>query len=1060
MSSVNKNLQSRKFQFFDIIKENIESNEENKKTDTKKDKKSDEDNNESNNKLNINISSISQINDMQILDGVIFMNATITEKKKDSNKLLKIVNNIVIDEYIMFNTYYDFIILQNEKPMLIVFGSMRYADNIKQLVTSIKFYSISQFIEKKNERYPIKITEQTEASENYPDLLEREIRIYKKGNNNIVFETEGNKVENLKNLDKCKSFTVDSSLNYAAIALEKGEILIISAFPNLLECKGKKIKSNFVTLPEKGSPNIEITNLKMGEIFPDSGKIVKKILYVSTKYYLAYYEWASDGKSSINFDNLQCKFLKSDCGVNPHCLFVRYNFVLAAFDDNKSVLEFKNNKLIKIEKDENGLIKKNEFGNRNGDLYFDGKKNCILYFSTYDNDYIVFNVSTNTSSTINIYDNINNFFVDTKVFTKKVLGICADTKYIYAFVEEKNNQKYIVKLVEKDNKIKFDTFFSRKLYDLAVDYAKNLKFDEKLADIYKLKAEYEYSKGEFNKSIQSYIHTINYLDPSIVIQKFVAKSKMEFLIKYLEAIESDITFKQKSPENYTNYTTLLLNCYLMKEEIPKLKEFIEKKKDNISKELLKTIIDVCLETQNVALALSIAKSKDMFEDYLQILILKQNNFHDALDFIYPDVNPKDKEYILKLDDKLKQSRLKNDDRNKLFCKFGENFLKSEKSGIPEIFFNRVMKYIDENKDLKIEDKQNLFEIFVSNDQYYKKACEKMSSCGLKLDKNLLHRRIELYLEGKENDKIIEVLKNKEYIGKYDNEYLMMLFKYKNFLDGIEVLSELTNQYQELMSIYIIKREYDKIISLCQKKGEEEKSFWGIALNFFVDPEVRVNMPQESIKVIDQKFQSFLKIIVENKAILPVNILDIINKKNSDITLDTLRGFIDDSIKAENVPLGIKIENFNNYNNQITETNNKIKEIQTQASTIKLSKCESCFMGINFPAICFRCGHCFHTNCLNTNDENNLEDVDCPICRENKDKIKQQLSDLRIISEDVETKDKLNEVLDNLNYSNEKMDKFEFIHQLYGRGIIKIGPAFEDIGNVSIKEALSIIEGNK
>ena len=192
MSSVNKNIQSRKFQFFDIIKENIESNEENKKTDAKKEKKSDEDKNESNNKLNINISSISQINDMQILDGVIFMNATITEKKKDSNKLLKIVNNIVIDEYIMFNTYYDFIILQNEKPMLIVFGSMRYADNIKQLVTSIKFYSISQFIEKKNERYPIKITEQIEASENYPDLLEREIRIYKKGNNNIVFETEGN----------------------------------------------------------------------------------------------------------------------------------------------------------------------------------------------------------------------------------------------------------------------------------------------------------------------------------------------------------------------------------------------------------------------------------------------------------------------------------------------------------------------------------------------------------------------------------------------------------------------------------------------------------------------------------------------------------------------------------------------------------------------------------------------------------------------------------------------------------------------------------------------------
>ena len=35
---------------------------------------------------------------------------------------------------------------------------------------------------------------------------------------------------------------------------------------------------------------------------------------------------------------------------------------------------------------------------------------------------------------------------------------------------------------------------------------------------------------------------------------------------------------------------------------------------------------------------------------------------------------------------------------------------------------------------------------------------------------------------------------------------MMLFKHKNFLDGIETLAQLTNQKFELLSIYIKKKE--------------------------------------------------------------------------------------------------------------------------------------------------------------------------------------------------------------------------------------------------------------
>ena len=96
---------------------------------------------------------------------------------------------------------------------------------------------------------------------------------------------------------------------------------------------------------------------------------------------------------------------------------------------------------------------------------------------------------------------------------------------------------------------------------------------------------------------------------------------MDYLIQYLEALENNREFQIKGHENSKDYTTLLLNCYIMQEKIPKLEEFMNKKGHNFPVEIIKTAIDVCLETQNIELALSIAKQKNMYEEYLQILIL-------------------------------------------------------------------------------------------------------------------------------------------------------------------------------------------------------------------------------------------------------------------------------------------------------------------------------------------------------------------------------------------------------------------------------------------------------
>ena len=1030
------NKQTRKFLFFDEVKETQDKNDtkniEVKKEEKNETEKENEDTDKPKEKLNFSLNSAIQIRGIQCLDEVIFLCGKVVEMVEKHMKnmkigILKIYDNKLIDIYIMSNDYYDYQLIKfQDKPTLIVFGAQKKIKENLNKITSIKFYNASQFIENKDQPYKVQ-RKVEDALENYEEILLREIKFYKKGNS-IICEAEG-KIEELPSIENGTSLVVDKNLNYAAIGLNKRNILILSAFPNLLDCKNKKIKQVMITPPEKVGVNNEITNIKFGA---QKGGI--KILYVSTNSYLAYYEWEVDNRGSDDLDNsIQCKYIQNIPGVSPDYLYSYDNYLLVATKDDKYIYDYTDLILNK-----NSTEEKKDIFSRDGELAVEGQKRNLLYFTTDINYYIIYQIEGKNSSTLHIYDPMNNFFLFTKTYNKKISSICQDGKYIYLFVEESDSKKYIVKLVEKDNKKKFEIFFQRKLYEIAINYAKYLSYDEsKLTEIYKSQGEYEYSRGEFDESIQAYIQTIKYLDPSIVIQKFLTKSKMEFLIKYLEAIEKNITIKQRSYENYTNYTTLLLNCYLMKEEISKLKEFIDNK-NNINPEILKTAIDVCIDTQNLDLALDISLSKEMYEDYLQILILKQNKYKEALDFIYSegaDIEPKKK--------------LEIHDQINLFCKFGENFLKS----ISDIFFNRVTLYMEKYKNkLNKEEKKKLFEIFVSNDTFYKKVFDMMGTYEIELDKNMLHRRLELYLEDKEYDKIIEILQKREYIGKYDNEYIMMLFKHKNFLDGIETLSELTNQRFELFSIYTEKKAYDKIIDLCLKYGNSEKSFWGLALNFFVDKEVRKTLNDEETDKINIYLEKFLENILENKALLSVNVLDIINEKNDTIPLKIVRKFINASLQNELVPLEKKLIDFEVSNSELKTVNNKIKEIQTQASSFKLTKCETCSMGITLPAVCFRCGHCYHSLCLNSNDENDYDDIDCPKCGEEKDKLKESIYDMKSEYDEINSKEKLDEKLDHCE------NKFEFIHSLYGKGVINIGPVNEDLYNNrnAINEALNIV----
>ena len=971
----------KKYQFFE---ESQEENNDTKLSEQKEQNKT--------SKLLIKDISPSGINQMQSFDDIIFICGKAIHKVKSKmvkeSLIVKIINNKIIDEYRIFSgLYYDFKLkFFKNKPNFVILGGelIKYIKNNKEemlMVTTIKIYDATYFIEPKFERY----NSDSIDGENYPKALMKKIQILKKidGDEFLTELPPGvNSYEGYESFQNVIAFTINSSFSHIAISSDKGDIILISGYPDLINCGKNEIKMRFLPKIIPKDREIYITNLELTELVNKK----KRILYASTANSVYYYEWKYENENSSSSDShIKLRTLIEDGkGAYNGCLHSKNNYLLVASSNDNYILEYKN------------LTLENSW-------YFEGNKIFIKYFK----DYILFILYNNKYSTIQIYDKVNNFLLYNYNSKKKIISVCCDYNYIYVFFEETPNLKYIVKIKEKENKKKFEIFYSKNQFDIAMEYAKRIKCEEsKLAEISRRYAEYEYSKGEYEQSIKQYIKTINYLEPNVVIQKFLEKAKLDYLIQYLEAIEENEEFHKKRVKNINDYANLLFNCYIMQEKTTKLLEFIKEKKKNNAYNIIKIAIDVCLETQNVNLALFIAKQKQMNEEIMEILILKLNKIDEALDYLLPAINKKKEKNINNF---LNEEKNVNEKIN-LILKYGEFFLDKKNGEIPDIFFNRVSLFIDEKKSyLDKKDITNLIQIFIVSDKYFKSLFDKMDVYGIEYNTKIIHRRIELYLDEKENDykkKIIQMLPDKKYIDKYDKNYILLLFKYHNFTEGVESLTKIGGDKQDLIQLYMSKKNYDKLIEIIDdiinnydkiKDKKKDKiiidiSFIPIILKFFFE-EKKKN--KKNSNNIDTYIQKIINKVSNSNIFTPTDFIDIIYDLNSDISIKDIMYLMNNSMNKELVSIGTYLYRINDLKKQLTETEKEIKELNTKAIRFNLKKCDECNMAINFPCICFFCGHCYHQLCANSiiidkneiNENNSKNQIvnnklKCPKCRKN------------------------------------------------------------------------------
>ena len=179
-------------------------------------------------------------------------------------------------------------------------------------------------------------------------------------------------------------------------------------------------------------------------------------------------------------------------------------------------------------------------------------------------------------------------------------------------------------------------------------------------------------------------------------------------------------------------------------------------------------------------------------------------------------------------------------------------------------------------------------------------------------------------------------------------------------------------------------------------------------------------------------------LLDSGVMVSVDILDIINEKNNELTLSILNNFFNKAIEKEMNAIEEQKKKYNNeYNKQLDDILNEITDLQTKAYIINLNKCSECGMPMNLPFVCFKCGHGFHNLCLGVNN-NTIDKLVCRKCKDKKLKVVSELKNNKIFYNSINSLDKLEKELDKNN------DKIDFIHNLYGKGLSNIGAIKDNI----------------
>ena len=797
--------------------------------------------------------------------------------------------------------------------------------------------------------------------------------------------TSNNCILNSEPISEINSFDVDENGQEIVIGSVNGEIILIKNF-----FKNTDDKETYdISLLMKSS-KLDITNVKFSKSIKG-----KKIIYVTTESEILYYL------------------------LNKNTNIYEFNFIYSEYGCVKNVLDvnYIDNKVIFCSPVDYSIGEINNF-ERGGCWLIEG----------YNSEYF---------SEKNEYIKIIDFY---SIPSKKIIYMIIEKRITNDeqndFDEIKNE---IIILKEISSSQKLDQFYILNEFSAAETYVKHkpnlYDIEPTISEICKKRGDFFYNKGEYKNAINEYIKTIFHIDPSLIIEKFLDTSKLEFLIMFLEEINNNIKYNMTlSEEKRKNFVVLLLYCYLRGKKENKMNEFIQKAYLNKQILLIKSAINICKKNNLKELALTIVEKGNILEIKIEVLIDIFKNYKEALNLLNECEN-----YLFQYI---------------IFSKNYLEFFQNEKELFTNVFINFFKHFTNikiGNEDIKNYSKlyiQKFNEISYTNvlniltDDCFNDIKLQMIDVILAHDPNipidLIQMKIEILINkyssiNDENqrkiieDKIKEILKNKNICKLLDKNYLTLLFQTSNFQEGILILYAMNGDKVNLLNYYMDNDMYNKIIALTDEFGAINSNYYIKILNYFIS---RYNDNDK------ENFESYIKVLlnkINNKGYMNPNILKEVSKKlKNKIKFSLLKPYLLNIMKEKYNTFQSTLKEKEKIENDLNIMKKEINNLRGKIIFPIPKVCLSCSDTIKKEedVICYGCRHTFHKRCLMAHRDRDEDKLECLICKSKNIQLGQALKQRE------ESKDKYNSYFLELKAENNNK-KLDLFAKYLGKGIFDI-----------------------
>ncbi|KAI9366915.1 hypothetical protein DFJ73DRAFT_755623 [Zopfochytrium polystomum] len=566
---------------------------------------------------------------------------------------------------------------------------------------------------------------------------------------------------------------------------------------------------------------------------------------------------------------------------------------------------------------------------------------------------------------------------------------CVASEWGQLFVTTADRKMY--RIEEKDLTSKLDLLYRKNMYSLALSIvsssstavisedllmrpSRQQKPDKDydaatVKEIHKRYGDWLYSKSDYDAAMIQYQQTIGYLEPSYVIRKFLDAERLQNLTSFLQSLHEVEGGRLANAD----HTTLLINCYTKLKDGRRLDEFIKREEVVFDAD---TAIRVCRTAHYFDHALWLSERFNNHEQYLHIQVEDRKNFVEAVAYVSRlpliDQERELKRYGAVLVDQLPSEMTDvlvrictpESARPSIATGSEDSLLPAAKHILyPEEFlhlFVGTSEWCITFLERVLESRWG-----ISGAKGKKKASEPVApgptapaANGSKSDlesrdelslKIVCNTLFELYLDNVDpaagghvssvnEQKTLSLLKNPKAI--YDADHTLVMCELRGFQDGILLLLEKMNRYEDVMRFHMENNNYASVIATCRQHGDKDKGLWSQALTYFADKVASDESSQEA----SQELAEVLDVIDRKSIMPPLEVIQIVAKNRA-------------------VTIGMARKLSASYRQETAKMKAQIEELKSTAIVFQASKCSLCTLPLELPTAHFMCRHSFHARCL-------------------------------------------------------------------------------------------------